>query len=264
MIATMIATLDGWSGFAVLWGVVLAVLLAIYFVLGTVLHLVNRRFPERRIQQRAQGAIARDIGQSMAALASIAVYVAGGLYAAAHGWTPLAPLPASWWSVPVMGLVSLLLYDTWFYWLHRAMHTPALYRFHALHHRSITPTTWSNNADSLVGAFVEQSYFLVVPFLVPIPLEVLIAHKLYDQVTGMISHCGFEYFASPSTRAPWPFLCTIFHDQHHSNFRCNYGNTFSFWDRVMGTLHPRYDGLVEKMTAPGASTPGSDRTPAGR
>ncbi len=253
MINDLLAAFSGWQGFAALWAITLAVLLAIYFGLGLAISAYSRRHPERRIQQRPSSETARDIRQSVIALITISAYVAGGLFAQAQGWTLVAPLPLSWWSVPLMVLVSLVLYDTWFYWLHRLMHTPALFRFHALHHRAITPTTWSNNADSLVGAFVEQGYFLVVPFFVPIPPEILIVHKLYDQITGMFSHCGHEYFASPSTRRPWPFLCTTFHDQHHSNFRCNYGNTFSFWDRWMGTLHPRYDDLVQRMETPGTA-----------
>ncbi len=36
-----------------------------------------------------------------------------------------------------------------------------------------------------------------------------------------------------------------FHDQHHSRFRYNYANFFSFWDRVMGTLDPKYDAAVK-------------------
>lgn len=147
-------------------------------------------------------------------------------------------------------LVSLVLYDAWFYWGHRLMHTRPLYRFHAHHHQSLVPTPWSNNSDTMVGAFVEQSYFLFAPFFLPVPPEVLIAHKIYDQVTGMIGHAGHEYFASPSARAPWPLLCTTFHDQHHSHFRYNYANTFSAWDRLMGTVHPTYDATVERFEKP--------------
>ncbi|ADZ70197.1 sterol desaturase family protein [Polymorphum gilvum] len=248
---------DDWRGFALLWAGTYAVLMAIYFGLGSVLVILNRRHPERRIQERTRSTRDRkDIRQSVIALALISVYVAGGLFAQAAGWTLFAVGETTVWSFVGWLVVSFVLYDAWFYWGHRAMHTKFLYRFHELHHRSITPTTWSNNSDSLVGASVEQGYFLVVPLLLPIPPEVLILHKLYDQVTGMISHCGYEYFAGPGARTPWPGLCTIFHDQHHSNFRCNYGNTFSFWDRWMGTLHPRYDGLVQRF-----ETIGKDKAP---
>jgi sterol desaturase/sphingolipid hydroxylase (fatty acid hydroxylase superfamily) len=84
----------------------------------------------------------------------------------------------------------------------------------------------------------------------PIPPEVIIAHKLFDQVTGIAGHAGHEYFAAPSNRSPWPMLCTTFHDQHHGHFNYNYANTFSWWDRLMGTIHPRYDEIVERFETP--------------
>ncbi|HEU0221009.1 MAG TPA: hypothetical protein VFR34_02215, partial [Paracoccaceae bacterium] len=68
-------------------------------------------------------------------------------------------------------------------------------------------------------------------------------------------HCGHEYFAGPGARAPWPGLCTLFHDQHHAHFRWNFGNSFSLWDRAMGTLHPAYDARVKELERVAAPTP---------
>ncbi len=235
---------DGWASFAALWACVYGVLLFLYFALGLILQAMNRRHPERRIQSRAPSDARTDIRQSLASLAMISVYVAGGLFAQANGWTLFAPLELSWWSAPLTFAASIILYDAWFYWFHRLMHTKLLFRFHAQHHKSIAPTPWSNNNDTFVGTFFEQVYFLIIPFVLPLPALVLIAHKIWDQVTGMIGHAGYEFFASPSAREPWPMICTTFHDQHHAFFRCNYANTFSFWDRVMGTLHPKYDDKV--------------------
>lgn len=234
-----------WRGFLTLWGALYLVLLGIYFGLGSILVLISKRHPERQIQTvKRSSRDLKDIRQSLVALTSISFYVSFGIFAQASGWTLLAAVDTTVLSFIGFLVLSFLLYDTWFYWGHRALHTPLLYRFHELHHRSITPTTWSNNNDSFVGATIEQGYFLVLPFVLPVPPEVIIVHKLYDQVTGMISHCGFEYFAGKGARAPWPGLCTVFHDQHHSNFRCNYGNTFSLWDRLCGTMHPKYDDRV--------------------
>ncbi|MBJ3778605.1 sterol desaturase family protein, partial [Acuticoccus mangrovi] len=50
-----------------------------------------------------------------------------------------------------------------------------------------------------------------------------------------------------SSRYPSPVVCVTFHDMHHSTYNYNYANHFSFWDRVMGTLHPEYDASVVRM-----------------
>ena len=249
--------------FLALAAVCYAGLLTIYFGIGGLLHWLNARHPERRIQSRPQkNQIAMEIRQSLLSLSTIAVYVAAGVFAQAKGWT-MAPMELGWLSVIGMGLVSLVLYDAWFYWGHRLMHTAPLYRFHAHHHKSIVPTPWSNNSDSLVGAFVEQSYFLVIPFLLPIPPDVLIANKIYDQISGMVGHAGHEYFASPIARRPWPMVATTYHDQHHGYFRYNYANTFTWWDRLMGTLHPTYDDVVRKFETSDARTPDGGSRPTG-
>jgi lathosterol oxidase len=242
----------GLMDFIILWVATYSSLLVIYFAVCGGFHWLNARHPERRIQTRPmKKQVAMQIRTSIGTLASIAAFLAGGLFIQAKGWA-LTPLQLTWWSVPLTFVASLFIYDTWFYWGHRLMHSKLLYRFHAHHHRAIVPTPWSNNSDTQIGTFVEQSYFLVAPFLLPIPAVVLIVHKIYDQVTGIAGHAGHEYFASPRTRAPWPMLCTTFHDQHHGHFNYNYANTFSWWDRMMGTIHPAYDTLVQKFE-------GSDR-----
>jgi Delta7-sterol 5-desaturase len=242
------AAAANWVDFLRLWAVTYGSLLSIYFVLCGFFHWLNSRFPERRIQKRpAKNQIAMEIRTSVTALVAISAYVAGGLFIQAKGWA-LTPLPLTWWSAPLMLAATLVLYDTWFYWGHRLMHTKWMYaRFHAHHHKSVVPSPWTNNSDGPVGAFVEQIYFLVVPFVLPIPAAVFIAHKLFDQVTGIAGHAGHEYFASQTTRAPWPLLCTTYHDQHHGSFSYNYANTFSWWDRAMGTIHPRYDEVVARF-----------------
>ena len=71
----------------------------------------------------------------------------------------------------------------------------------------------------------------------------LVLQKLYDQFSGMLGHAGFEHFASPAGRAPFPLASTVFLNQHHSHF-AYYGHTFSIWDRMLGTLYPKYDDTL--------------------
>jgi Delta7-sterol 5-desaturase len=104
---------------------------------------------------------------------------------------------------------------------------------------------WSNNSDTLLDDLILQSYFFFAPFFLPIPGIVLIAHKIYDQITGMIGHSGYEYSAGPLSRFPFLLLGVTFHDQHHESFSCNYATHFSLWDRLMKTIHPTYDQRIQ-------------------
>ncbi|SDZ80009.1 sterol desaturase family protein [Rubrimonas cliftonensis] len=240
------------TDFLLIWAAVYGATVLGYFGLGLALDRLNRRHPERRIQPKRRGEDrARiEIVQSLKSLVVTCGCLAGGLWAQAYGFTLWSPLALNWWSAIGMFLVSILLFDAWFYWGHRLMHWRPLYRHHLWHHRSVAPTVWSNYSDSLADAFAMQSYYLIAPMLLPIPAAVLIAHRVYDHVNGMIGHSGFEYFADRSTRFPSPFVCTTFHDQHHERFGTNYANFFSAWDRICGTLAPDYDEKVRRFEKP--------------
>ncbi|WP_275788083.1 sterol desaturase family protein [Pararhizobium gei] len=217
-----------------------------YFALGYSLTWLNERNPERKIQKgRGSGKRRRaEIRQSLASMFSACLPLTIGLYAQQKGWTPM-PWDFSWWTAVPLFILCMFLYDTWFYFMHRLLHTKWLYPLHALHHRSVAPTIWSTYSEDVLDNFLLQSFSAVVVFIVPFPPAILIGHRLFEHFNGMFGHAGFEYFAASAARYPSPMLCTTFHDQHHSAFRYNYGNYFSFWDRMMGTIAPHYDQTVK-------------------
>ena len=254
---------DLWQGlqqFAVIYLLVYAATVTAYFVQGGLFTAINRWFPGRRIQQNRRGEKrARvEIVESLKSLTVTCGCLAGGLFLQWKGFSLWTPFELSWITGIGWFLGSMVLYDTWFYWGHRLMHHPRLYKHHFLHHKSVAPTVWSNYSDTYLDAFAMQSYYLFAPLLLPIPPVSLIAQRFWEHVTGMVGHSGFEYFADRSTRYPSPMVCTTFHDQHHEHFRYNYANFFSFWDRVCGTLHPSYDAEVKRWSA----VPWLTRTPA--
>ena len=227
--------------FLSLFAVVLVALVIVLLCVGLLFEFFNARHPERKIQKgRTNKRKWKELYRAPGSIAIIALCFSGGLFAQAKGWA-LTPFPINWWTGPILLAVSVFLYDTWFYWIHRLLHCKPFYQFHALHHKSLAPTVWSNHNESLAEAFLNQAFYLFIPFLLPIPWQILVLQKLYDQVSGMLGHAGFEHFASPAGRKPFPLTSTVFHDQHHAHFSYNYGHTFSFWDRIMGTLYPRYD-----------------------
>ena len=239
--------------FAALFALIYGSHLLAYFGLGGALVWWNCRHPDRRIQKdrRGEERAWEEIRRSVLSLIPISALMAGGIWLPAHGYSLFVPLELTWLNAAIMFGVTMLLYDAWFYWAHRLMHWRPLYRFHRVHHGSLAPTVWSNYSDDPLDASVHEGFLLIAPLLLPIPPAVLIAHRLLDHINGQIGHAGFEYFAGPTARSPWPGLCTTFHDQHHELFRFNYGNYFSWWDRWMGTMHPSYDTRVRAMEAGG-------------
>jgi Delta7-sterol 5-desaturase len=185
--------------------------------------------------------IGREIGWS---LASAAIYGApAGIVAwgwAQHGWTLIytdihaRPL----WYAPLSVLLYLAAHDAWFYWTHRAMHVPALFRrFHAVHHASRPPTAWAAMAfhpgEALSGALVIPALVFVVPIHVAALGVVLGIMTLM----GVTNHMGWELFprALVYGRAGRWLITATHHERHHRDYRCNYGLYFRLWDRLCGT-----------------------------
>ena len=236
--------------FAVLLAVIYGVTLAAYFGFGAAVSLLNRRNPQRRIQPQRRGEERRavEIRQSLVSILVTSTSLALGLYAQASGFA-VAPLELTWWNAVPLFLLCMLLFDAWFYAAHRLLHTRLLFRFHKLHHRTLAPTPWSNDSIGAVDTALCQGFYAVAPLVVPFPALILIAHRAWDHVNGTLGHAGFEYFASRAARWPWPFLCTTYHDLHHSAFRYNFANFFSHLDRMFGTVHPDYDRAVAEREA---------------
>lgn len=253
----------GLSDFVVLFGFVVAVIVAIMLGTGLFFEVMNARHPERKVQKnRVNARKWRELAYAPGSVLTLSLCFAGGLFAQWQGWA-LTPLPLSWWSGPLTLAASVLLYDAWFFWVHRLLHWRPMFRFHRLHHTSVSPTVWTNHHETVVEALLNQLYYFAIVFVLPIPWQMLVAQKVYDQISGMLGHAGYEHFASPAARRPWPLASTVFHDQHHGFFRYNFAHTFSFWDRWMGTLHPTYDATVASFE-PNRGAPGVIGAPARR
>jgi sterol desaturase/sphingolipid hydroxylase (fatty acid hydroxylase superfamily) len=267
----MTGFIDGALLFLGLLAAIYAATVAMYFALGFGITWLNQRNPERRIQKHRRGEkrMTQEVLQSLASILVTCLSVAIGLFAQIQGWA-MEPWALSWWWAVPQFVLCMVLFDTWFYFAHRLLHTKPFYRFHLLHHRSVAPTPWSNDSIGLVDTALSQGFYAVIVFVVPFSPIVLLAHRAFDQINGTFGHCGFEYFASPTSRYPSPMLCTTYHDQHHAEFRYNFANYFSFWDRIMGTISPVYDQRVAAMEkaaplrvlrrpeAPSASAPMGD------
>jgi Delta7-sterol 5-desaturase len=224
------------------------ILLGAYLATGLIVTWLVGRISAHKIQDRRapREQIWRDLKQSVHSLAVIAsLFGLGQWLNEALGWGFQISHP-SWLQMALSLVASLVIFDTWFYWLHRLLHTKPFYRrIHMWHHQTTTPEVWSNNSDLLLDNLFLQSYWLVAHFILPIAPGVLLAHKLYDQITGVIGHSGYE-LAGLTAWPPSPLLSATHHDQHHRYVRCNFATHFSLWDRLMGTLHPRHDEEVRR------------------
>lgn len=163
--------------------------------------------------------------------------------------------------------VLIVLHDAWFYWTHKIMHRPGLYRwFHRLHHRSHNPSPWTSYAFDASEAAVNAIYLPLALLLMPTSLLAAFLFVAHMMLRNAIGHCGCEVF--PARRDGRPligWLTTVtHHDLHHAKPRWNLGLYFTWWDRLMGTEDPTYHAAFARAVGKAAvgGTDGFPKLPA--
>ncbi|RPF72747.1 sterol desaturase family protein [Aurantiacibacter spongiae] len=157
-----------------------------------------------------------------------------------RGWTRIytewTALPL--WYLPVSLLIYLFAHDSWFYWTHRLMHRPRLFRIaHAVHHASRPPTAWAAMSFHPIEAVTGAVVIPLLVFLVPVHVAVLALVLTIMTVMGVTNHMGWEMFPARFVHSPlgkW-LITASHHHVHHQAYNCNYGLYFRFWDRLCQT-----------------------------
>ncbi len=143
--------------------------------------------------------------------------------------------------VSLAGLI--LLHDAWFYWTHRLIHDPRLFRrLHRTHHKSHNPSPFAAYSFDAGEAVVNAAFMPLAAMLMPISWLAMGLFMMHMIARNAIGHSGYELFpARRSGRPVLDFMTTVtHHDLHHAQAGWNYGLYFTWWDGMMGTEHPLY------------------------
>lgn len=147
-----------------------------------------------------------------------------------------------WW-MPVSLALSLVIHDTYFYWMHRLLHHRQLFRYaHLVHHKSTNPSPWASYSFHFLESIAEGAVLLVLAFILPMHPLTIFLFIVVGFVINVYGHLGYEIMPRAFRRS---FLfgiinTSVHHNLHHSKFKGNYGLYFRVWDRLMGTEHPDY------------------------
>lgn len=147
---------------------------------------------------------------------------------------------------PVMALI----HDTYFYWMHRVIHHPKIFKYvHLVHHQSTNPSPFAAYAFHPLEAILEACIFLVFVFTIPVHFYHLIFFFLFMIIYNVYGHLGWELYPKGFSKhwlGKW-INTSVNHNMHHQYFRGNYGLYFLFWDRLMGTIRPDYEERFEEV-----------------
>ncbi len=181
-----------------------------------------------------------------------------GLWCYANGyglWGTFADHPI--WFV-VFAFVLPLYHEIHFYFVHRLIHVPILYKFiHSVHHNSVNPSPWSSLSMHPVEHLLYWSDSLIHLVLPSHPL--LFMYNLHITGTGaVVGHVGFDKLeVGPNSAVNSNAYA---HYLHHKHFEVNYADGTTALDKLFGTWHDgskeaqatmetRYAKKVERMNA---------------
>lgn len=162
------------------------------------------------------------------------VFEALGWWGLANGWLPQTTFAQT----PVWFIAFFFLIPVWesfyFYWIHRLLHTNALYRFHALHHRNTDVGPWSGLSMHPVEHVM---YFgtVLIHLVVPSSPVHVIFHLMFYALLAVTTHTGFEGLWFRNKKRV--HLGMFHHQIHHRYFEVNYGNLDVPWDKLFGSFH---------------------------
>lgn len=221
-----------------------------YLLIAGGAYLVFWRLLKDRIRHRStsfdsvrRGQIKKEILWSLSSIGCFALIAVGVFYASEAGYVRLYnKVSDHGWLYWFASLITLMaVHETYFYFIHRVMHHPFLFkRVHAVHHESLNPTPFTSFSFHPLEAFLEA---LVVPTmlcLLPFHVGVILTYQFLTLALNVNGHLGFElYPADHATRPLLRFINTAtLHGHHHKAFNCNYGLYTTFWDRWLGTTDP--------------------------
>lgn len=206
----------------------------------------NRQWPKERQAGFAFGSQIRDnVFHTLASGVPIwTAYEVLLLWAYANGIAPLISFAGHpVWFVAVFFLVPFI-HEVGFYFAHRFMHWPPLYRIaHSLHHRNINPGPWSGLSMHPIEHLVYFASILLFFFIPSHPIHMInLASRL--GVAPAQGHTGFDRVVMGDEKS----MDTSYyaHYLHHKYFEVNYSDGMVPLDKWFGSFH---DGTPEAHEA---------------
>jgi lathosterol oxidase len=144
-----------------------------------------------------------------------------------------------------------VLNDAGAYYVHRFLHRKWFFkRIHRWHHRYVATTPYVTVAVHPFELLSLQVASFLPIFIIPFHPAVIGAVLTYVLVFNIVDHSGVRL----TSRIPWQGP-SLFHDDHHKYFHCNFGQHLTLWDRFHGTLR-RVSRRYGKEVFGGRGAPG--------
>jgi sterol desaturase/sphingolipid hydroxylase (fatty acid hydroxylase superfamily) len=173
-------------------------------------------------------------------LALILVCIRLASWTTSHHWGLVYLLPYATNPLIKYGLMFFVL-DLLDYVYHSTMHrVPAFWRFHKFHHTDRLVDVSTTVREHPGETFVRNCFLMVWVFLFGASVGVLFLRQSAESVTNILQHTRFRLSPPWARVLGWLFITPNLHHTHHHHrlphTNSNFGDVFSLWDRLFGTL----------------------------
>jgi sterol desaturase/sphingolipid hydroxylase (fatty acid hydroxylase superfamily) len=162
----------------------------------------------------------------------------------------------------LVGVVLVL--DLAFYASHRLMHrVDWLWRLHAIHHTDLALDVSTTVRHHPLEAIVIAATAFIVGALIGATPDEIVAYGVLAFAVQLLAHANVALPRTIAVVLGAVIVTPGFHRLHHSRdpreHHANYGQVFTFWDRLLGTARGHVDTPVEQFGVTEYAGPGSQR-----
>jgi sterol desaturase/sphingolipid hydroxylase (fatty acid hydroxylase superfamily) len=167
-----------------------------------------------------------------------------------------------WFSVPegVAGVIAVAALDFAFYAAHLSWHKiPPLWAVHAVHHSDPAVDVTTTIRQHPVEGVMRYAAMTAMAIAVGPSPKAFAVYRVASALNGLLEHANFR---APlwldrilSYITTWPHMHKVHHSRIPAETDTNYGNLFSFWDRIFGTYTPSHHGRAVRFGLEGIDEP---------
>ena len=147
-----------------------------------------------------------------------------------------------WW-FPTSIIIAMFIHETYYYWLHRFMHHPKIFKkVHKVHHDSKTTSVWTAFSFHPIEGFCEAIAIPLLIIFLPMHVYVVIFLLSVMSVSAAINHLDIEIYPRNilGNFIGNNFIGATHHSHHHKLYKYNFGLYFTFWDKWIKTESPSF------------------------
>ena len=235
------------QGFLLVTAFLFLVITGRYFLIAGIFYVVfykwfPEKWKERKINKRAykKEQFRKEVTWSI--ITALIFSVAGSLTIMLwqNGWTKVyAGLnDYGWWWIPLSLVSSMFLHETYYYWVHRWMHHPKVFRsVHKVHHDSNITSPFTAFSFHPVEGLLQAVVLPATIMIIPMHPAVILLQLTIMTFSSVINHLDIEIYPKGFEKhfiGKW-LIGATHHSLHHKQFRYNYGLYFTFWDKLKKT-----------------------------